>query len=237
MPDIGPTRPPTSSSWPSGWSPRPDPASRSRPTLGRSSHTEVKVFGRRGRVAVVGRHRGVGVRVVVDGRQGFAYAGSLDASIMAEVLAEARDNAGFGSVDEFLGLVAPDGVDARRPRPVPGGAGRASPPTARWSWPSNIERATRAADPRIRGLESAAYGDSSSQSAIASTEGVRTTSRRTELLGVGRGPGRRGHRDPDRLRLLGGPQPRASSTSTRRRPRPPSGPPGCWAPASPPPAG
>ena len=50
------------------------------------------------------------MRVIVDGRQGFAYAASLEDSIVAETLEEARDNAAFGTVDEFLGLVSPDGV-------------------------------------------------------------------------------------------------------------------------------
>ena len=47
---------------------------------------------------------------IVDGRQGFAYAGSLDADVLAETLAEARDNARFATVDEFVGLAEPDGV-------------------------------------------------------------------------------------------------------------------------------
>jgi PmbA protein len=42
-----------------------------------------------------------------------------------------------------------------------------------------LERAVRAADPRIRGVESAEYGDSVSESAIASTAGIRTTTRRS----------------------------------------------------------
>ncbi len=45
-----------------------------------------------------------------DGRQGFAYAGSLDADVIAEVLTEARDNAAFGDADEANGVAEPDGV-------------------------------------------------------------------------------------------------------------------------------
>ena len=40
---------------------------------------------------------GVGVRVVVDRRQGYAWAGSLDPEVVDETLAEARDNAAFGA--------------------------------------------------------------------------------------------------------------------------------------------
>ncbi len=39
--------------------------------------------------------QGVGIRVVRDQRVGFAYAGSLDEDVLAETLAEARDNAGL----------------------------------------------------------------------------------------------------------------------------------------------
>ena len=55
---------------------------------------------------------GVGVRVVVDGRQGFAHCGTLDPAAIDEALAEARDNAGFGEVDPWAGLAEPDGVEA-----------------------------------------------------------------------------------------------------------------------------
>ena len=55
---------------------------------------------------------GVGIRVIVDHRQGFAWAGSLDEEVIADTLQEARDNAGFATPDEFLGLAEPDGVPA-----------------------------------------------------------------------------------------------------------------------------
>jgi PmbA protein len=86
--------------------------------VARSRSTEVKVFG--GEVESVSSATidGVGVRVVVDGRQGYAWAGSLDPDIVAETLEEARDNAGFGSPDEYHGLASP--ADAALPpdRPV-----------------------------------------------------------------------------------------------------------------------
>src|SRR5205807_2955168 len=42
-----------------------------------------------------------------------------------------------------------------------------------------VERATRAADSRIRGVETAEYGDAAVESAVASSRGVRATARRT----------------------------------------------------------
>src|SRR5215212_8883806 len=53
---------------------------------------------------------GVGIRVVVDGRQGFAWAGTLDPSVIDETLADARDNVEFATRDEFVALAVPDGV-------------------------------------------------------------------------------------------------------------------------------
>src|SRR5437763_17026633 len=74
----------------------------------RAKGIEVKVFG--GEVESLASENvdGIGVRIVVDGRQGFAWAGSLDPDMVAETLAEARDNAAFGTPDEFLGLPGPD---------------------------------------------------------------------------------------------------------------------------------
>ena len=53
---------------------------------------------------------GVGIRVVADHRQGFAYAGTLDEKAIVETLAEARDNATYATPDENLGLARPDDV-------------------------------------------------------------------------------------------------------------------------------
>jgi PmbA protein len=146
--------------------------------LGRSHHTEVKVFDGAVESLSSADTQGVGVRVIVDGRQGFAYAASLDDAIVAETLDEARDNAAFGTVDEFLGLASPDGVapvdlDLFRPELA------AFPADRKVEMALELERAVKAADARIRGVEAAEYGDSSSESAIASTAGVRATTRRS----------------------------------------------------------
>ncbi|MGI8983108.1 MAG: TldD/PmbA family protein [Acidimicrobiales bacterium] len=146
--------------------------------LGRSHHTSVKVFDGAVESLSSADTQGVGVRVIVDGRQGFAYAASLEDAIVAETLVEARDNAAFGTVDEFLGLVEPDGVapaDLDLFRPELAGF----PADRKVEMTLELERAVKAADARIRGVESAEYGDSSSESAIASTAGVRATTRRS----------------------------------------------------------
>jgi PmbA protein len=149
----------------------------------RSKGTEVKVFG--GEVESVASENvdGVGVRVVVDGRQGFAWAGSLDPSVVAETLAEARDNAGFGSVDEYLGLPDPDEAAD------PGGeraaldlwreALLATPADDKVALALELERAVMAADARIRGVRTVSYGDGAAEMALANSLGVEATSRRT----------------------------------------------------------
>lgn len=146
--------------------------------LGRSHHTEVKVFDGAVESLSSADTQGVGVRVIVDNRQGFAYAASLEDAIVAETLEEARDNAAFGTVDEHLGLVSPDGVE-----PVELNVFREElarfPADRKVEMALELERAVRAADPRIRGVEMAEYGDSTGESAIASTTGVRVTSRRS----------------------------------------------------------
>ena len=78
----------------------------------RSRDVDVKVFGGEVESLAVAEVEGVGVRVIIDARQGYAWAGSLDHDVIADTVAEARDNATFGAPDEFYGLAAPDGVEA-----------------------------------------------------------------------------------------------------------------------------
>ena len=52
---------------------------------------------------------GIGIRVVRDHRQGFAWAGSLEPDVVAETLTDARDNAAFAEPDDWVGLAEPDG--------------------------------------------------------------------------------------------------------------------------------
>ncbi|HET6663763.1 MAG TPA: DNA gyrase modulator, partial [Acidimicrobiales bacterium] len=77
--------------------------------VGRSRGTEIRVYEGEVEKLTTAESAGVGVRVIRDGRQGFAYAGSLDPTVVAEVLDEARDNAGFGDVDDANGVAEPDG--------------------------------------------------------------------------------------------------------------------------------
>ena len=78
--------------------------------VSRDWETDIRVYEGEVEHFVSAQSEGIGIRVIRDGRTGFAYAGTLDPSAIASVLAEARDNAGFGTPDEWAGLAEPDGV-------------------------------------------------------------------------------------------------------------------------------
>jgi len=146
--------------------------------VARARDTEVKVFDGEVESLSSAQTEGIGVRVVVDHKQGFAYAGSLDPDALKDTLAEARDNAAFGTVDEFLGLPEPDGVapadlDLYRPDL------EVFPADDKVALALELEAATKAADPRVRGVETAEYGDAAVEAAVASSTGVRASARRT----------------------------------------------------------
>lgn len=144
----------------------------------RGTETEIRVHSGDVESLSSAQSQGVGVRVVRDGRQGFAYVGSLDADAIAQTLAEARDNVAFATFDEFAGLAEPDGVappvlDLHRD------ACATFAPDDKVALALELERAVFAADGRITGLESAEYADSLSEAAIATTTGVRSAGRET----------------------------------------------------------
>lgn len=138
--------------------------------------TEIRVYEGEVEQFISSASQGVGIRIVADQRQGFAWAGTLDLDVLRETMEEARDNASFGTVDEHLGLAAPDGVDVPELDVYSHGA-IAMPTEDKIAMAVELERMTRAADPRISGMESADYVDSISESALASTAGVRVSSR------------------------------------------------------------
>jgi PmbA protein len=146
--------------------------------VARSTDTQVRIYEGAVEQLAVADTQGVGVRIVRDGRQGFAYCGSFDPAALVETVAEARDNATFAEPDEAAGLAEPDGVepvelDLWRP-------GLASVPTAdKVALAVELERAVLAADPRISGVESCDYADGLGETAVATTTGIRRTSRAT----------------------------------------------------------
>lgn len=140
--------------------------------------TEVRAYEGEVESLTSAESQGVGVRVIVDGRQGYAYAGTLDEAALTETLQEARDNAAFAQPDEFNGVAAPDGV-APVELDLFDETMAKFPTDQKVALAIELERATRAADPRISGIESAEYVDAIAEAAVANSEGVATTTRET----------------------------------------------------------
>jgi PmbA protein len=150
---------------------RAQPGEQLEAFVSRGGDTEVRVYQGEVEHFVAAQSEGIGIRVVRDGRTGFAYAGTLQESAIAEVLAEARDNVQFGTVDEWAGLAEPDGVA----------------PTDQQLWDDELagydtarkielaeqlEQQTLAADSRVR-VDESNYADAFGEAAVATTTGIR----------------------------------------------------------------
>jgi len=120
---------------------------------------------------------GVGVRVVRDGRVGFAWAGSLDPGIVADTLADARDNASFATPDEHAGLAEPDGV-AAVDLDLWHDDVASTTIADKVALAAEVERQVLA-DPRIRGLRFSEYEDGRTEVAVATSTGITAARRST----------------------------------------------------------
>ena len=140
--------------------------------VARSTSTTVRAYQGEVESLTQASTAGAGVRVIVDGRQGFAYAGTLDEGAVLEALAEARDNATFGEPDEFNGLATPDGVPVADLDLWP--EGLASVATAdKVAMAVELERATTSRDPRVVGVRTAMFSDAMGEGAVATSTGIR----------------------------------------------------------------
>ena len=139
--------------------------------VARSSYTTVRAHGGEVESFTSAASAGIGVRVVSNHRQGFAWAGTLEADAIEEALAEARDNATFAESDEWVGLAEPDGI-----APVPFDAFDPSvgsmPASRKIDLAIELERMVRAGDRRITGVRVATFSDSTSRFAVATSTGI-----------------------------------------------------------------
>ena len=139
--------------------------------VSRSHSTTVKAY--LGQVESIrsGASHAVGVRIVVDGRQGFATAGSLDPHVLKEVVDEARENLEFAEHDPHQGIAHPDGV-------VPPGLDLTDNSVLqlteekRAAVAIELEQRCLSADTRISGVRSSAWSDGWGEFALASTSGI-----------------------------------------------------------------
>ena len=140
----------------------------------RSRTTNVRAYGGEIESLSSAEPVGAGIRVVAGGKQGFAWAGTLDEDVLADTLDEARDNASFGQADRFAGVAHPDGV-----APPPLDLVRAelleTPTKAKVELALDLERASLGRDERVTGVRVAMYSDSYGEVAVATTTGIEAT--------------------------------------------------------------
>ena len=143
--------------------------------VARGGETEVRIYQGDVEHFVSAQSEGIGIRVIRDGRTGFAYAGTLDEDAIGEVLAEARDNVQFGTVDEWAALAAPDGV-AVTEQTLWNDELADYPTDRKIDLAKELEKLASGADPRVR-VDDSNYADAYGESAVASTTGIRMSGR------------------------------------------------------------
>lgn len=143
--------------------------------VGRSLSTDVRIYEGNVEYFVSAQTEGIGIRVIRDGRTGTSSCGSLDPSEIAEVLAEARDNLGYGEPDEWAGMALPDGVPVT-PQVLWNDALESTSTARKIELAKMLERLTLERDSRVR-VDDANYSDAFSESAVATTTGIRVAGR------------------------------------------------------------
>jgi len=139
--------------------------------VSRGGDTEIRVYQGQVEHFVSAQSEGIGIRVIRDGRTGFAYAGTLDPASIESVLAEARDNVSFGTVDEWAGLAEPDGV-APTAQELWNDELAGFDTAAKIALATDLERLTLAVDGRVR-VDESNYADAHGEAAVVTTTGIR----------------------------------------------------------------
>jgi PmbA protein len=136
----------------------------------RDTGREVRVHGGEVESLTAATQTGIGVRAWDGHRVGYAYGTDLSEAGVAALAARAAEMAAAADEDEFAAPPAPAEIEAL--------AGLDSPSVAEWNAGQvadlalTVERTALAADPRVAGVETAVYADSTEQVAIASSTGI-----------------------------------------------------------------
>ncbi len=143
--------------------------------VSRDHETDIRVYEGEVEHFVSAQSEGIGIRVIRGGRTGFAYAGTLDPSAIAEVLAEARDNVGFGTPDEWAGLAEPDGIEMV-PQTLWNETLAGFATERKIALAKELEQLTLGIDARVR-VDDSNYSDVAVETAVATTTGIRRSGR------------------------------------------------------------
>ncbi len=136
----------------------------------RDTGREVRVHGGEVESLTAATQTGIGIRAWDRHRVGYAYGTDLSEAGVAALAARAAEMAAAADEDEFAAPPAPAEIEA-----IPG---LDSPSVAEWNAGQVaelaliVERTALAADPRVAGVETAVYADSTEQVAIASSTGI-----------------------------------------------------------------
>jgi PmbA protein len=136
----------------------------------RDTGREVRVHGGEVESLTAATQTGIGIRAWNGHRVGYAYGTDLSEAGVAALAARAAEMARVADEDEFAAPPDPAEIEAL--------AGLDSPSVAEWSAGQvaelalTVERTALAADPRVAGVETAVYADSTEQVAIASSTGI-----------------------------------------------------------------
>ncbi len=125
-----------------------------------------------------------GIRVIRDGRLGFASCGTLNPIVLSETLDSARDNCRFAEQDEHNGLALADGVDVV-PQNLWSDSVLSTTVDQKVALALDLERQVIGLDSRVSTARSTSYGDGWGQAALASTNGIsRVTSEASCSIGT-----------------------------------------------------
>ncbi len=139
--------------------------------VSRNRSTTVKAYSGEVESVRSGKSEAVGIRIIVDGQQGFATAGSLDRRVLSQVVEEARANLQFAESDPHQGVASPDGVESPNLDLVDPAVIQMSE-EQKSSLAIELERRCLSADPRVSSVRSAAWSDGWGEFALASTTGI-----------------------------------------------------------------
>lgn len=145
--------------------------------VARSDSTNIKAYKGEVESLTTAHSQAVGIRIVRDGRQGFASCGTFDSDALEVALADARDNADFAEPDDANGIVEPDGVEFADIDECWHESLLEMPMEEKIARAVALEDLVIQGDPRITGVRIASWGDAAAEVALVTSTGITSWSR------------------------------------------------------------